>query len=110
MIYADRLSAYAKELAEAEQNPERQKELLAIADVNARVPANPPQTFHYALQAIWTIQSLFLLEENQCSTSLGRFDQYVFPCYQSDIKSGSLTTEQAFELMSCFIINCSEMI
>lgn len=46
LIYADRLSAYAKELAEAEQNPERQKELLAIADVNARVPANPPQTFH----------------------------------------------------------------
>ncbi|MCP4117187.1 MAG: hypothetical protein GY737_17675 [Desulfobacteraceae bacterium] len=110
LIYANRLSAYAKELAEKEQNPKRKAELEKIAQVNARVPANPPETFQEALQAIWTIQSLFLMEENQCSTSLGRFDQYVFPCFDADIKAGTLNENQAFELMSCFIIKCSEMI
>jgi formate C-acetyltransferase len=110
LTYAARLSAYALELSKKEQDPQRKSELKNIADINARVPANPPKTFHEALQAIWTIQSLFLMEENQCSTSLGRIDQYVFPCYSSDIENGLLTEQQAFELMGCFMIKCSEMI
>lgn len=110
LTYADRLSAYAQELSEKEQDPKRKFELEKIAKVNARVPANPPETFHEALQAIWTIQSLFLMEENQCSTSLGRLDQYVFPCYTSDFENGRLDEQQALELMGCFLIKCSEMI
>ncbi|WP_245156577.1 choline trimethylamine-lyase [Clostridium aminobutyricum] len=110
LTYASRLSKYASELAEKESNPIRKAELIKIADVNSRVPANPPETFHEALQSLWTIQSLFLLEENQCSTSLGRLDQYMLPCYENDIKSGNLTEEQAFELMGCFMIKCSEII
>lgn len=110
LIYANRLSDYALELAQKEKDPVRQKELEQIAKVNATVPANPPKNFHEALQAIWTIQSLFLLEENQCSTSLGRFDQYVYPCFSADIESGRITEAEAFELMSCFILKCSEMI
>ena len=110
LIYAKRLSEYALELAKKESNPIRKAELEKIAEVNVRVPANPPQTFQEALQSIWTIQSLFLLEENQCSTSLGRVDQYVLPCYENDIKNGKITEEQAFELMGCFILKCSEMI
>lgn len=110
LTYAARLSSYALELSEKEKDPQRKKELETIAAVNARVPANPPETFQEALQSIWTIQSLFLMEENQCSTSLGRIDQYVNPCYTSDRKSGRLDEEQALELMGCFIIKCSEMI
>lgn len=110
LTYASRLSKYALELAEKESNPIRKAELQKIAEVNARVPANPPETFQEALQSIWTIQSLFLLEENQCSTSLGRVDQYILPCYEKDIKSGNITEEQAFELMGCFMIKCSEII
>ncbi|GFR68392.1 choline trimethylamine-lyase [Elysia marginata] len=50
------------------------------------------------------------MEENQCSTSLGRFDQYVYPCFDADIASGALKEEQALELMGCFILKCAEMI
>lgn len=110
LTYAARLSAYALEMSRKEKNLERKLELEKIAEVNARVPANPPQTFHEALQAVWTIQSLFLIEENQCSTSLGRIDQYMFPYYQSDLLSETLTEKEAFELFGCFIIKCSEMI
>lgn len=110
LTYSARLSAYALELYEKEQDPQRKKELQTIAEVNARVPANPPETFQEALQSIWTIQSLFLMEENQCSTSLGRIDQYVYPCFESDKKAGRLDEAQALELMGCFIIKCSEMV
>ncbi len=110
LTYAARLSAYALELSEKEQDPKRKRELESIAAVNARVPANPPETFQEALQSIWTIQSLFLMEENQCSTSLGRIDQYVYPCYAADKESGRMDDAQALELIGCFIIKCSEMV
>ena len=110
LTYSRRLSAYALELAAREIDPVRRSELEQIAAVNAQVPANPPKNFHEALQAIWTIQSLFLMEENQCSTSLGRIDQYVLPCFENSIKSGAISEEKAFELMGCFILKCSEMI
>lgn len=110
LTYANRLAAYAMELASRESNPERKAELERIADINRRVPANPPETFYEALQSIWTIQSLFVLEENQCSTSLGRIDQYVFPYFARELASGTLNNEQALELVSCFILKCSEVI
>lgn len=110
LSYANRLSVYAHELSEKEKDPKRKLELEAISKVNSRVPANPPETFHEALQAIWTIQSLFLMEENQCSTSLGRIDQYLLPCYLADIESGRMDEREALELLGCFIIKCSEMI
>ncbi|WP_420811281.1 choline trimethylamine-lyase [Desulfosediminicola flagellatus] len=108
--YANRLSDFALELAAREQDLNRKAELIKIAKINVRVPANPPESFQEALQAIWTIQSLFLLEENQCSTSLGRLDQYLFPLYEADIQAGIIDKDQALELMSCFIIKCSEMV
>ncbi|MDY0263048.1 MAG: choline trimethylamine-lyase [Syntrophotalea acetylenica] len=109
ITYASRLSAYARELAGKEQNPGRKAELEKIAEVNARVPANPPRTFQEALQSIWTIESLFVIEENQTGLSLGRLDQYVYPCYEADVKAGKLEETEAFELLSCFIIKCAEM-
>ncbi|WP_216636493.1 choline trimethylamine-lyase [Endozoicomonas ascidiicola] len=109
-IYTQRLSAHALELAGQESDPARKAELEQIASVTLRVPEHPPETFQEALQAIWTIQSLFLMEENQCSTSLGRIDQYVYPLFAADMASGNITQEQAFELLGCFILKCSEMI
>jgi len=108
--YALRLAAYAVELAKEESDPVRKAELLEIARINAKVPAQPPQTFHEALQAVWTIESLFSLEANQCSTSLGRIDQYMYPCYKHDIDAGILTPESAFELFGCFMLKMSEVI
>lgn len=110
LTYAKRLSEYAFELSEKENNIERKAEIEKIARVNSRVPANPPETFQEALQSLWTIQSLFLLEENQCSTSLGRVDQYILPCYENDIRNGNITESEAFELMGCFMLKCSEII
>ncbi len=110
MTYSNRLSNYAATLAQQEKNPKRKAELEKISAIAARVPAHPPQNFHEALQALWTTQSLFALEENQASVSLGRVDQYMFPLYDADIKSGRLTQDEAFELMASFIIKCSEYI
>ena len=109
MAYAKRLADHARTMANAETDPVRRQELLTIADVNERVPANPPQTFQEALQSIWTVESLFEVEENQTGLSLGRVDQYCYPMYKADIDSGRLTPEQAQEMMQAFIIKCAEL-
>ena len=109
MIYAKRLSDYARELAAKETNPQRKAELEKIAEVNARVPKYKPETFWEAIQAVWTIESLLPVEENQTGMSIGRVDQYMYPFYRADIDSGRMTDYEAFELASCMLIKMSEM-
>ncbi|MCD9541065.1 choline trimethylamine-lyase [Photobacterium carnosum] len=107
--YSHRIAALAMELAEKETDPTRRTELLTIAKTNENVPANPPKTLQEALQSVWTIESLFEVEENQTGLSLGRLDQYCYPMYRADIDSGRLTEEQALEMMQAFIIKCAEL-
>ena len=109
MAYARRLSDYAAELAAKETNPKRKAELFKISEVNARVPANKPETLWEAVQAVWTIESLLVVEENQTGMSIGRVDQYMYPFYKADIQSGRMNDFQAFELVGCMLIKMSEM-
>jgi len=109
MTYARRLSQYAAELAEKETNPKRKAELQKIAEVNAWVPAHKPRTFWEAIQAVWTVESLLVVEENQTGMSLGRVDQYMYPFYKADKEAGRLTDYEAFELLGCMFIKMSEM-
>ncbi len=109
MIYARRLSQYAAELAMQERNPQRKAELEQIARINARVPAHKPETFWEAIQAVWTVESLLEVEENQTGMSIGRVDQYMYPFYKADKEAGRLTDYQAFELAGCMLIKMSEM-
>lgn len=109
MIYAKRMSDYAKELADKETDPKRKKELLKISEVNAYVPAHKPRTFWEAIQSVFTIESLLVVEENQTGMSIGRVDQYMYPFYKADIEAGRMNNYQAFELAGCMLIKMSEM-
>lgn len=109
MIYAKRLSDYAAELAGKETNPKRKSELQKISEVNARVPAHKPQSFWEAIQAVWTIESLLVVEENQTGMSIGRVDQYMYPLYKADKDAGRMTDFEAFELAGCMLVKMSEM-
>lgn len=109
MIYAKRLSEYAAELAEKEMNPKRKAELQKISEINKRVPAHKPSTFWEAIQSVWTVESLLLVEENQTGMSIGRVDQYMYPLYKADIESGRMTDYEAFELSGCMLIKMSEL-
>lgn len=108
LAYTNRLSEHALQLANQENNLERKQELYKISEVLKRVPANPPETFHEALQSVWTVQSLFMVEENQTGISLGRLDQYTYPMFKDDIDSGRMNKLEAFELLSSLFIKCSE--
>lgn len=109
IVYARRLARHARQLAARESDPKRKAELKRIAEVNARVPAHAPTTFWEAIQAVWTIESLLVVEENQTGMSIGRVDQYMYPFYKADIEAGRLTPYEAFDLAGCMLIKMSEM-
>nr|WP_275405828.1 choline trimethylamine-lyase [Desulfovibrio sp. JC022] len=109
MIYAKRLSEYAAQKAAQETDPKRKAELLKISEVNARVPAHKPETFWEAVQAVWTIESLLVVEENQTGMSIGRVDQYMYPYFKADLEAGRMTEYEAFDLAGCMLVKMSEM-
>ncbi|MCE5245616.1 formate C-acetyltransferase/glycerol dehydratase family glycyl radical enzyme, partial [bacterium] len=53
ILFAERHAALAERRAAETADPRRRAELLKIADVCRRVPAEAPRDFHEALQAYW---------------------------------------------------------
>jgi len=104
-----RYAAKARELAETEGDADRRAELLSIAEVCDRVPANPARTFYEALQSYHLAFLLMFWEmAPHAGYSLGRMDQYLYPYYESDIREGRITREQAQELVDCYLIKLNE--
>ena len=95
----------ARELAAKEKDDGRKAELLNIADVCDRVPANPARTFQEALQSYFFAWMMLLWEG---WGSQGRIDQYLYPYYEKDLREGRLTREEAQELVDCYIIKLNE--
>ncbi len=105
MIYAKRHAEKALELASTEKNPARKAELLKIAEVCSHVPANPPRTFWEALQAYWFVHLGVITELNTWDAYCpGRLDQHLHPFYKKELEAGTLTPEQAKELLQLFWI------
>ncbi|MBO4344351.1 MAG: hypothetical protein J5833_01265 [Victivallales bacterium] len=58
----------------------------------------PPRDFRDALQMAW-LMFVILEAQQRPHNALGRIDQYLYPFYKKDIKSGKLTEEQALDLI-----------
>ena len=103
--YAERHAELAKGLAKKERNAKRRKELEKIASVCSRVPAHAPRDFWEALQCYWFIHLGVISELNPWDAfNPGRLDQHLYPFYTKDLEDGTLTKEQAKELLQTFWI------
>lgn len=102
--FANRYSVLAKDLAEKELNQKRKIELLEISRICSKVPYEPAETFQEAVQSVWFIQLILQIESNGHSLSYGRFDQYMYPYYDRDIKNGTIKESEALELLTCLWI------
>jgi len=104
--FAARYAAEAERLAEEEGNAERAMELREIARICRKVPWEPAETFHEALQSLWLTHMLVMAAESYPGAGLshGRFDQYMYPYLQAGLDSGGLDEAQAKELLECYWI------
>jgi pyruvate formate-lyase/glycerol dehydratase family glycyl radical enzyme len=97
--YAERFATLAQKMAKTAA-PARKAELLEISRICSKVPNQPAETFHEAVQSVWFIQLILQIESNGHSLSYGRFDQYMYPYLKSDLEKGKITDEQAVELLT----------
>jgi pyruvate formate-lyase/glycerol dehydratase family glycyl radical enzyme len=107
---AKRYSQKAKEIAIEEKDEIRKRELLNIAEICNKVPENPPTTFYEAIQFIWFTQVGGIISENPLALNVGRFDQFMYPYYKSDIEKGIVTKDQIQELIEAYWIKLSEWV
>lgn len=75
-----------------------------VAKILSRVPENAASSFHEALQ-FFRILHYTIWAEGEYHNTVGRFDQYMFPYFDKDIKNGVLTEDEAFELLEEFFIS-----
>ena len=97
--FAKRFSVLAKVKAEKETG-KRKEELLEISRICDKVPYQPAQTFHEAIQSVWFIQLILQIESNGHSLSYGRFDQYMYPYLKHDLDNNIITEDEAVELLT----------
>ncbi|MBN2214868.1 MAG: glycyl radical protein [Bacteroidales bacterium] len=109
IMFAQRHADQLDKLAVTEKNTERQKELNGMAAICRRVPAYPPRTFHEALQYYWFVHLGVITELNPWdSFNPGRLDQHLYPFYKKGLADGTLTREQAIELLQAFWIKFND--
>ncbi|HMD87966.1 MAG TPA: pyruvate formate lyase family protein, partial [Anaerolineaceae bacterium] len=103
--FAERHAEKAQEMAKSEPNPVRKAELHKIAEICRHIPAHAPRSFWEALQYYWFVHLGVTSELNTWdSFDPGRLDQHLYPFYVQGLADGSLTADQAEELLECFWI------
>ena len=100
--FAERHAEKAREMSKHETNPQRKKELETIAEVCSNVPAHAPRNFWEAVQAYWFVHLCVITELNTWDSFCpGHLDQHLFPFYKRELEEGTLTRDQAKELLQC---------
>lgn len=100
--FAERHAEKAETLALSATDPIRKSELQKIAEVCRHVPAHPPRDFWEALQAYWFTHLGVVTELNTWDSFCpGRFDQHLYPFYCRGMEDGTLSRDQAKELLEC---------
>nr|NQU90458.1 formate C-acetyltransferase/glycerol dehydratase family glycyl radical enzyme [Bacteroidota bacterium] len=105
IMFAIRHASQLELIAKVEIDTTRKNELLEMEAICRHVPANKPRTFHEALQYYWFVHVGVITELNPWdSFNPGRLDQQLFPFYEKETAEGTLSKDQAIELLQAFWI------
>ncbi|MBT8339243.1 MAG: hypothetical protein HKP58_12305 [Desulfatitalea sp.] len=108
MHYINRHAEWAKELA-GNAEGKRKSELERMAEGCAWIAEKPPRTFYEALQLMWFMKLFDEMETKALAVSPGRMDQLLYPFYQKDIEQGTLTRQEALEMLECYRIKVAQL-
>lgn len=105
IVFAERHADLADKMSLTEKDPARAAELRKIAEVCRWVPAHAPRTFWEAIQMYWFVHLGTITELNGWDAmNPGHLDQHLIPFYEKELADGTLTRDEAKELLSCFFI------
>ena len=102
--YCKRIGLQAKSDSVREADAKRKSELLKISVMFEDILEGGARSFHEAVQIVYIVHLLMMIESNGHSFSFGRFDQYIYPYYICDLQQGVISKEKALELITHFFI------
>ncbi|UCG03210.1 MAG: glycyl radical protein [Candidatus Heimdallarchaeota archaeon] len=103
ITYAHRYSEALERLAHEVSDSNCSKELIKMSEICRKVPAQTPGTLWEALQYYWFVHLGVTIELNTWdSFNPGRLDQHLYPFYKKELEEGTLTKEEAIELLQAF--------
>jgi formate C-acetyltransferase len=89
-------------------SPEEQKACQTLMDTLIRVPENAPGSFREAVQSLWSMYAFQRLMGNW--SGIGRIDRMLYPYLKKDLAAGSITLDEAREIIAHFWIKGTEWI
>jgi len=104
LSYCKRLSKCAADAASKETGAIRKAELHELSVMFEDFMEGGARSFYEAVQAVYIIHLLMMIESNGHSFSFGRFDQFTLPYYERDLQNKTVTKEKALELITHFFI------
>lgn len=102
--YCERFYQLATSSAMQETDEKRKAELEQIAKMFQHFMNHGATSFYEAVELVYLVHLLMMIESNGHSFSFGRFDQYIWPYYEHDIKETIISKEKALEIISHFFI------
>ena len=99
-----RFAKLAAEKAKTAPTPERKAELEKMADSLEWISVNPARTFWEACQSALLYQLFLVVDNGPGVTSMGRFDQYTWPFLKNELEAGTITVDEAQELVDAFFL------
>ncbi len=113
--YSGRLATHARELAQGLDGDERRRaELLEMARICDKVPAQPAETLHEAVQAIWLLMVALHQESFNAALVVGRLDVWLEPFFQAHMAGAEddgderQRIERALELCSALVLKLTD--
>ena len=103
ITYVRRTGDACFEKAKTEKDPARKAELEKFGESLHWISVNPARTFWEATEAALLYQYLLRLD-GLGAISMGRFDQYTYKQFKSDMEKGTLTLDEAQEIVDAFFL------
>lgn len=105
-VYFQNWAGIADNAAKSATNPEDKANMEDVRDRLTRLATHPPETFHDAVQLIFSAHCcLHLVGE---LTAFGRLDQILWPLLSADLEAQRTTLDRAQDVMDCLWIKIGE--
>ena len=108
--FIKRFETLASDLVESQNERPAKENLEQISAVCKNIAIKPPSSFREAVQSVWFLFVILQMESNASSFSPGRMDQYLYPFFINDLKTGKTGLNEAVELMDALFIKFNQIV
>ena len=97
-------------MAMNEMDEAKRQSMTKTAYICRKLSRQAPETFYEAVQSIWFLFVILHMESNASSFSPGRMDEFLWEYYERDIRDGSMTKQEALEIIECLWLKFNEIV